>query len=276
MRSTAALLLTAACWSCSSASTFERLRRAQPYVVVAHRGASATRPENTELAFRAAVEAGAPMVEFDVMQSKDGVWVCMHDHTLDRTTDARRLLGRGGARVEELTLSELRRLDAGRWYSADYAGARIATLEEALAAIAPAVPMIERKGGDAAALADELRRLDVVEDVLVQSFDWDWLEELHRAEPRLLIGALGGGEPRPERLAELSRTGARVVHWAHRQVTATAAKWVLDSGRLLCVYTVDDEEEARRCLELGCSMITTNRPAYFVSLGDLSGQGDLR
>lgn len=276
MRCAALLGLAMTCWGCSSAAPFERLRRAEPYVVVAHRGASASRPENTEVAFRAAVAAGAPMVEFDVMQSKDGVWVCMHDFTVDRTTDAQRRLGRSGARVDELTFAELRQLDAGSWFGAQYAGARVATLEEALAAIAPAIPMIERKAGDAGSLVEELRRLGVVDDVLVQSFDWDWLEQVHRAEPRLLIGALGGDAPTPSRLEDLERTGARVVHWGHSRLTAAAARWALDSGRLLCVYTVDDEDEVRRCLELGCRMITTNRPEHFVARGDLFAQDGRR
>jgi glycerophosphoryl diester phosphodiesterase len=270
------LLLAMACWGCSAAQPLRRLRRVEPYVVVAHRGASADYPENTEVAFRAAVAAGAQMVEFDVRQSKDGVWVCMHDATLDRTTDAPERLGRAGARVDQLTLAELRQLDAGSWFGQEFAGARIATLEEALAAIAPAVAMIERKGGDPGAMVDELRRLDAVEDVLVQSFDWDWLEQVHALEPRLLLGALGGDDPSPERLADLERTGARVVHWSHRRLTDAAARRVLDSGRLLCAYTVDEEAAFGRCLRRGCHMVTTNRPAHFVRLGRAGSQDGAR
>lgn len=268
MRCAALVALALLGAGCSSASPFERLRDAAPFVVVAHRGDSAAVPENTVAAFEASVRAGAQMVEFDVFQSKDGAWVCMHDHTLDRTTDAVARLGRAGVRVDELTLAELRELDAGSWFDAAYAGARIATLEEALAAIAQAMPMIEHKQGDPDALVSELRRLDRIDDVLVQSFDWDWLEQVHRLEPRLLIGALCGGEPTAARLAELDRTGARVVHWGHDRMTAAAARQVLDGGRLLCVYTVDDEDEFRRCLEIGCQMITTNRPGHFVALGE--------
>jgi len=267
-RRAALLMCSLTFWSCVSESPFARLQRLEPFVVVAHRGDSSAYPENTEAAFRAAVRSGAPMVEFDVYQSKDGAWVCMHDLTLDRTTDASDRLGRRRVRVDELTLAQLRELDAGSWFGDAFRGARIATLEEALAAIAPAIPMIERKGGDARALVEELRRLDVVDDVLVQSFDWEWLEQVHAAEPRLLIGALGGDDPTPARLAGVARTGAQVVHWGHNRLTEAAARWVLKSGRLLCVYTVDDEDEFRRCLGLGCRMVTTNRPAHFVKVAD--------
>jgi len=258
-------------WSCAAPAAFERLQREAPFVVVAHRGASAAFPENTEVAFRAAARAGAPMVEFDVFQSKDGVWVCMHDRTLDRTTDAASRLGRAGVRVDELTFAQLRELDAGGWFGEGYRGARIPTLEEALAAIAPAMPMIEHKAGDPQALVAELRRLDVVDDVLVQSFHWDWLEQVHAIEPRLLLGALSGDAPTEARLTDLERTGARIVHWGHHRMTAAAARWVLGSGRLLCVYTVDDDDEFRRCLELGCQMITTNRPRHFIETMSVIG-----
>lgn len=260
----AAALLAAGLAACAAPSPFERLQQVPGPVVVAHRGASSERPENTLAAFRLAVAQGAPVVEFDVYQSRDGVWVCMHDRTLDRTTDARARLGREGARVDELTFTQLRSLDAGSWFAPAFAGERVATLEEALAAVAPAIPMIERKGGDPLALVAELRRLGAVDDVLVQAFDWDWLERVHAAEPRLLLGALGGDAPSAERLDDLGRTGARVVHWDHGLMTAAAARAVRASGRLLCVYTVDREGAFRRCLELGAQLVTTNRPGHFV------------
>ncbi|HXF35894.1 MAG TPA: glycerophosphodiester phosphodiesterase [Actinomycetota bacterium] len=78
-----------------------------PRIVVAHRGASATHPENTLAAFEAAIRAGAPMVEFDVRLTADGVPVVLHDPDLARTTDGRGL-------VHEVTAAELRRLSAGR------------------------------------------------------------------------------------------------------------------------------------------------------------------
>jgi glycerophosphoryl diester phosphodiesterase len=257
-------VLTLAAASCAAPGAHARLLQAAPYAVVAHRGASAARPENTLAAFRHAVALGAPVVELDVYQSRDGVWVCMHDKTLDRTTDATAALGRERVGVAELSLEELRRLDAGAWFAEEYRGERVATLAEALATIQPAIAMVERKGGDAAALVRELRRLGAVEDVIVQAFDWDWLEQVRRAEPRLLLGALGGGEPTAARLADLARTGAQIVHWDHRKLTAAAAEAVLRSGRLLCAYTVDAAADFQRCLDLGCTMVTTNRPERFV------------
>ncbi|RAJ90033.1 glycerophosphoryl diester phosphodiesterase [Larkinella arboricola] len=92
----------------------------------AHRGCMDTHPENTLPAFRRAIELGAQMIEFDVQLTKDGQLVIMHDETVDRTTN-------GHGKVSELTLAELRQLDAGVRKDARFAGTRIPTFEETLA-----------------------------------------------------------------------------------------------------------------------------------------------
>ncbi|MBQ2758084.1 MAG: hypothetical protein IJF31_06305 [Clostridia bacterium] len=98
--------------------------------VAAHRGLSATYPENTMEAFRAAVEAGVDQVETDIRITADGALVLIHDATLDRTTN-------GTGLVCEHTLEELRALDAGSWKGAAFAGCKIPTLEEFIAYVKP-------------------------------------------------------------------------------------------------------------------------------------------
>jgi glycerophosphoryl diester phosphodiesterase len=246
----------------------ERLRAAarDGMLVAGHRGASADHPENTAAAFRAAAAAGAQFVEFDVHQTRDGAWVVLHDATCDRTTDAVARYGRKGVRIAELDLAEVRTLDAGRWFAPACAGERIPTLAEALAAAAPAVPMVEQKGGDAAALAAALQQLGAQDRVVVQSFDWAWLQEFHRAAPQVVVGALGTGELDAERLAALPVTGARFVHWDHRTLTVAAAAAVQRGGWLLGVYTVDPELTMAGAARFGCDFVTTNRPAQAVAL----------
>jgi len=92
----------------------------------AHRGAKETHPENTIPAFRAAINAGAQMIEFDVWLTKDNQMVVIHDPTVDRTTN-------GTGKVSDLTLEEIKKLDAGSRKSPDFAGEKIPTLEEVLA-----------------------------------------------------------------------------------------------------------------------------------------------
>lgn len=91
----------------------------------AHRGAMKTHPENTIPAFRAAVKAGAQMIEFDVWLTSDNKMVVLHDATVDRTTD-------GKGKVADLKLAEIRKLDAGSWKSSEFTGIRIPTLKEVL------------------------------------------------------------------------------------------------------------------------------------------------
>lgn len=92
----------------------------------AHRGAMSTHPENTLPALVEAVRLGAHMIEFDIQLTKDGALVLMHDSTVDRTTN-----GRG--KVSDLTLAEIKALDAGAKLDAKFTGTRIPTFEEALA-----------------------------------------------------------------------------------------------------------------------------------------------
>jgi glycerophosphoryl diester phosphodiesterase len=94
--------------------------------ICAHRGAKDTHPENTLAAFREAIRLGAHMIELDASPSKDGELVVMHDLTVDRTTD-------GSGKISELTLAELKSLDAGGWKHPIFKGERIPTLAEALA-----------------------------------------------------------------------------------------------------------------------------------------------
>lgn len=93
--------------------------------VIGHRGASGYAPENTMAAFRRAVELGAGFIETDLHISRDARLVAIHDAELERTTN-------GSGLVKDHTLAELSQLDAGGWFSADFAGERIPTLEDVI------------------------------------------------------------------------------------------------------------------------------------------------
>ena len=94
--------------------------------ICAHRGASDTHPENTLAAFREAIRLGAQMIEFDVALTEDGQLALIHDATVDRTTG-------GSGRVSELTLAEVKALDAGSWKGQPFKEERVPTLDETLA-----------------------------------------------------------------------------------------------------------------------------------------------
>jgi glycerophosphoryl diester phosphodiesterase len=96
--------------------------------IVAHRGLLRHAPENTLANFRACLELRIGF-EFDVQRTKDGQLVCIHDDTLDRTTN-------GSGKVSEKTLAEIQRLDAGRWFAPEFTGERVPTVEEVLKLVA--------------------------------------------------------------------------------------------------------------------------------------------
>jgi glycerophosphoryl diester phosphodiesterase len=133
-----------------------------PVQVVGHRGLFKAAPENTLANFRACLELRLGF-EFDVRRTLDGHLVCLHDETVDRTTD-------GHGKVTELTLDQLRQLDAGRWFSPEFSGQRIPTIDEVFALLASrgkddSLFAVDIKAADADVEAD-LVRLATQHDVL--------------------------------------------------------------------------------------------------------------
>jgi glycerophosphoryl diester phosphodiesterase len=231
-------------------------------LVVAHRGSSAAWPENTIPAFQAGLDEEADMVELDVRTTADGVLVCLHDATLDRTTDAESVLGKKGVAIRQVAASDLDRFDAGSFLGAPHAGARVPTLDAALSMLVEhTVPMVEHKDCSPDAMLALLQSLGCEDQVLVQSFDWAWLRELRALAPDLTLGALGGGELTPDRLAEIDTLGVSMVHWSASGLRLEDVASLHARGYLVCAYTVDAELSLLGCKAAGLDAITTNVPA---------------
>ncbi len=240
----------------------ERLVNRQGVLVIAHRGDSAKAPENTLPAFDSAVKAKADLVELDYYHSADAVPVVIHDSTLDRTTNSVALWNAAKERVANKSVAELKQLDAGAWFSRQFAGTRIPTLAEALDTIqAGSMTLIERKGGEPAPCVALLNEKKLLDDVVVQSFDWDYLAGCHELAPRLVLGALGSRELTSERLDKIVACGARVVGWEDRDTTAATIDAIHGRGLKAWVWTVDDPRRVRALVEAKVDGIITNRPA---------------
>ncbi len=231
-------------------------------LIIAHRGASADFPENTLPAFVAGAEAGADLVELDYRHTADGLPVVLHDDTLDRTTDARAVFGGEKLSVAGKRMAELEQLDAGRWFAPSFAGTRLPTLEQSLAAIQPrSVTLIERKAGDAATCVELLRRLKLLEAVVVQAFDWDYLRDFHRLAPDTPLMALGDKELTEAKLDEAKELGVLGVAWNAKSLSAAEIAAAHQRGLKIWCYTVDDPARARELAAAGINGIITNRPA---------------
>jgi glycerophosphoryl diester phosphodiesterase len=154
---------------------------------VAHRGYSAVAPENTLPAIEAAVRAGASKIEFDVRTTADGVPVVIHDRSVDRTTD-------GTGEIVDLTVDEVRALDAGSWFSPGYAGIRVPLLSEVLDLLTGAHLLLEIK--PPATLEQVKVILEMVAErgllgrTVVQSFDPDVVRLVREAAPDVPRGLL--------------------------------------------------------------------------------------
>jgi glycerophosphoryl diester phosphodiesterase len=227
--------------------------------VLAHRGASAYAPENTLAAFTLAVEQQADWLELDVQQTSDGRLVVFHDIRVERTTN-----GRGA--VRDLTLDQMRQLDAGTWFDPKFADERVPTFEEVVALarergikIFPEVkdprlyPGIEeRVAGVIAANAYEDR-------TIVQSFDGGSLEKLRRINPKLRLAALYTatsplrGDP-PASAEVLGPPWEMVA--ADRGLVRDAHA----AGRQIVVWTVDGRSGIQQMLDARVDGIITGRP----------------
>jgi glycerophosphoryl diester phosphodiesterase len=224
--------------------------------------------------FQLALAAGADLIELDYHHSKDGVPIVIHDATLDRTTNAREIWKRKRIRVAGKTAAEIQTLDAGSWFHKRFAGARIPLLTEALDFICGngGIALIEHKSGDAATLIKLLRAKELINRVVVISFDWSFLRDLHTLEPKQVLGALGppahlldGRKPPGNSrklstnwLAELENTGSAIVVW-NRQVTKKTIAKIHQRKLKLWIYTVDQPQVATHLIALGCDGIITNR-----------------
>jgi glycerophosphoryl diester phosphodiesterase len=235
--------------------------------IMGHRGAAASAPENTLVSLRTAAEQGARWVEFDVMLSGDGVPMLIHDENLRRTT------GRD-ALVAKMPAADLRQLDAGSWFGTAFAGARIPTLEEALAllvelGVSPNLEIKPSAGADEATAIASMRvlvkhwPLDRM-PVLTSSFSRKSLRAAKREAPQIPRGFLVTRLPRDweAAAAELS---CSTIHIDGRRVTPQHAERIKGVGYGLAVYTVNDPVDARHLLAAGVDCIITDAPGAMIA-----------
>jgi glycerophosphoryl diester phosphodiesterase len=244
--------------------SFLQSRYAENVLIFGHRGAKAYAPMNTLPSFLLAVKQGADGVELDVWLSKDRHLVVLHDDMVDGTTD-----GRGS--VQEMTLAELKALDAGGWFDPKFAGTRIPTLDEVFDALpGNFLVNVEIKkldntsavtDGVEEAVAECIRRHNAQERVIVSSFSMNALERFHAAMPEP-SPALGYLYVTPEQLqtAESSPVKFNFLHPLHEAVTGDLIDRHHALNALTNVWTVNDAERMRALIDMGVNGIITDVP----------------
>jgi glycerophosphoryl diester phosphodiesterase len=249
-------------------------------LVMAHQGGNGLWPDNTLYAFERAVELGVDVLEMDVHSTADDVLVVIHDSTVDRTTD-------GSGPVHDFTLAELKTLDAAYHWTPDggqtypYRGQSITvpTLEELFVAF-PQMPMnveIKQAGPSIAApLCRLIRAYGMAEKVLVVSFHKEATEVFRRACPEVTTGTtqnevialfalskvLGEGAYSPAAGAVQVPEYRSGLHVLTRRFVDAAHNRNLQ----VHAWTINDEEEMRRLIDLGVDGIITDYPDRLLQL----------
>jgi glycerophosphoryl diester phosphodiesterase len=230
-------------------------------IIFAHRGASAHAPENTLASFELAVRQGAPAIEFDVKLSSDRKIVIIHDQTLERTTN-----GRGS--VTSKSLAELRTLDAGSWFSADYQAQKIPTLDEVFEAVGDKVLMnVELTNyatpfdGLVEKVAEVIKKHALQKRVIFSSFFFTNLVMARRLLPTVPRGQLlfEGNSGWWQRVTA-GFMSLDAEHPYTSDVTAEMVERLHAKGRRVHVWTVNDPQDMRRLRALGVDGIFTDDP----------------
>lgn len=231
--------------------------------IFAHRGASLNAPENTLAAFELAVKQGADAIELDAKLTADGEVVVIHDQTVDRTTQ-------GTGRVNQLTLQELKTLDAGSHFDITFRGEPIPTLSEVFEAADRSLLInIEltnyHSPFDALpqTAVELVTRHAIASRIMFSSFNPIALLRVSYLLPEVPVGLLAfrgalGALPR-------SRFSSFIPHYAlhpeKRDVTPELIERLHRSGKRVNVYTVNDSETMRSLISMGIDGIITDDPA---------------
>ena len=230
--------------------------------IFAHRGASGYAPENTLTAIKKAIEMKADGIEIDIQLTKDGKIVVIHDWKVDRTTT-----GRGF--VYELDLDYIRSLDAGQWYTKDFIGEVVPTLEEVLD-ILPSDMMLNIEIKDIARKHSNIeeKMLEVLrkypekfDNVIVSSFHHDKIKRLQELEPKLKLALLTNSEF-IEIEKYLLNNGLKPYSY-HPELDLISKKDVEilhENGIKVFVWTVNKEEDLAYLEKLGVDGVITNYP----------------
>ena len=237
-----------------------------------HRGDRRYFPENTMPAFRSAVEMGCDAIETDVRMTKDGHLVLIHDRSVERTTN-------GKGFVDEMTLDEIKALDAGSWKAPEFAGEKIPTVEEFLEYVSGTDTVInwELKEyplelGDRAyvcidKLCELIDRYGMAEKSILNSFSERDLEYAYDkyGEKYSLHGYMNYKHPKDH----ANKPVESFMHWmavwnkdaSHPAGFEEDYELARKNDMLCCILVADTEEQYKMALDMGCRMFTSDDPA---------------
>ncbi len=236
----------------------------KPPWFIAHRGYRAKYPENTLVAFQAALEAGVQMIELDVVLSRDRKPVVIHDATLERTTN-------GAGAVGDHTLAQLKQLDAGGWFHPRFAGEQLPELYEVLDladdrvfinieikphAYEPHHPpdAVERQ------IIELIDKRKVMDRVLLSSFDLSLLQHLATLKHAPALGMISRNPADLQTLENCQQLNVVSWHPNHQILTPEQVKTMHAHDIRVFPYNADTVEEIARVLEMQVDGVISSDP----------------
>jgi glycerophosphoryl diester phosphodiesterase len=237
-------------------------------IIIAHRGGAKLAPENTLSSFKNAIAIGVDMIEIDVHLSKDSEIIVIHDNTLDRTTN-------GTGEIKDLTLDEIKKYDAGSWFSENFENERVPTLAETLQTInGQCKLLIEIKDGDERYPGLEKKIVETVKEhnaepwVVVQSFNKNSILRIKEMYPDLITYYLLG-KGFNDFYAEVSDQISKGKRFEKKFDGVAPNYKVLDKNKVdllhkvgfgIFTYTVNKKEDMQKVIEFGVDGIITDSP----------------
>ncbi len=247
----AALLIAAAT---DAALIARRFTVKKPVVVTAHRAGASRAPENTLAALRLAIEDGAQMAEIDVQETADGQVIVIHDSDLRRVGGVDRL-------VRDSPFAELEKLDAGSYFSSEFKGEKIPTLEQFIDAARDKIGLnIELKyDGPAPNLAgkvvDIVHRGRFADQCVITSMDAAGLRQVRQLDPKLKLGyilAAGAGD--------LASLNVDFLSLSQNNATPAMLRRAARKGMTVHVWTVNERDDMIKMILQGSDNIITDDP----------------
>lgn len=230
-------------------------------LIIAHRGASGEAPENTLAAFQLAIEQGCDGIELDIHVTKDGQLIVIHDENIKRTTNGEGFVG-------DMTAEQLKKYDAGSWFSAKYKDERLPLLEEVLEIVPKEIFInIEIKNIPSYYEGIEKKLLDIIvqkrriNQVIVSSFDHQCLYRLKKLNRRISIGLLYcENVVDPVAFAKLFGFPVVSLHPDYKAIREIEIMKAVQSGLKVFPWTVNSVDNMERMIRYGVSGIITNYP----------------
>jgi len=243
-------------------SLLKRIEFEDRTVIMAHRGASFVAPENTMAAIRAAIDSGAQWVEIDVQETADGQVVVIHDSDLKK-------IGRAPVSVAAATLEELRQIDIGSWFSAEFSEERIPTLEQVLKLCKDRIGVnIELKYYGVQQqleqrVADIVDANGMADQVIVMSLSLAGIRKMRLLRPDWTLGLLSSVS-----VGDLTALEVDFLALNARFASRHLIRRMHEQGKDVMVWTVNDPVGMSSMASRGVDVIITDKPALGVSLMD--------